>query len=179
MQPEWNLHYARWVIEDGEPDRNVAEIFDWFALTFWTETRLAKANEHLMSATPVGDYKYRVVAEVTYMSNTACIIDFGLKATADSDLLPQGCTQGSYVSGEISLSLPLCTEVGPEDVFKVLAHKWRVNRISADMTPYVPHPHYSRGFIRDASQVRYQDVPGTDSVRTHSYVLHCSEVLSE
>ena len=179
MLPEWNLHYARWVIEDGEPERNVGEVFDWFAITFWTERQLSAASDRTTSVVPVSDYQYRVVAEVTYLTDRACIIDFGLGATASSDLLPQGCKEGDYVTGEIYLNLPLCTEVGPDDVFKALARTWRVNRISADMTPYVPHPEYSGGLIRDASHIRYQDVRSTDSVRTHTYVLHCSEVHPE
>ena len=176
--PNGILRYARWVIADGEPDRDVGEVFDWFALTFWTEAALASSKERSRSAVPVDDYKYRVVAEVTYLSERACIIDFGLKATASSDRLSAGCKKGDYVTGEICLNLPLGTEVGPEEVFKKLAHRRQVKRISADMTPYVPHPDYSGGSIRDASQVRYQDVPDTSSVRADSYV-HCSEVLPE
>ena len=31
---DWNLHYSRWVIDDGEPERHVGEIFEWFAVEF-------------------------------------------------------------------------------------------------------------------------------------------------
>jgi len=179
MRSEWNLHYAGWVIEDGQPDRSIGEIFDWFAITFWTEECLAKVNERSRSAVGVGDYRYRVVAEVTYTSDRACIIDFGLKATASSDRLPPECAPGDYVTGEVYLNLPLCTEVGPEEIFKTLAHRWQVNKISADLTPYVPHPHNPRHFLRDPSQIRYEELASTDSVKTHSYVLHCSEIVPE
>jgi hypothetical protein len=37
MNDIWTLYYARWVIEDGQPDRDVGEIFDRFALTFWSD----------------------------------------------------------------------------------------------------------------------------------------------
>jgi hypothetical protein len=167
------------MIADGESDRAVGDTFDWFAIDFWTEEGLAQADECSKSVVPVDDYKYQVVAEVTYLSDKACIIDFGLKATASSDRLPAGCKEGDYVTGDVYLNLPLCTEVGPEEVFKALAHRWRVNRISADMTPYIPHPDYSSGSIRDGSRACYQDVRDTDSVRTNSYVLHCSEVVTE
>ena len=174
MQLEWHLRYARWVIDDGEPDRHVGEVFDWFAITFWTEQTLALTDERSRTATLVGDFAYRIVAEVTYLSERECIIDFGLKATSSSDLLPAGCQPGDFVTGEVCLNLPLCTEVGPDEPLKNLAYQWRVNRISADLTPYVPHPKYSRGYVRDASRVRYHDVPDTDSVLADSYVLHCS-----
>lgn len=117
------------------------------------------------------------MAEIAYVSEQACIIDFGLRTTTTDDVLPPGCQRGDYVAGDIYLRLPLCTEVGPEEVFKALSHRWQVNGISADLTPYVARPDNSRLFVRDASRVRYQDVPSTDSVKAHSYVLHCSEVL--
>jgi hypothetical protein len=178
MHAEWNLHYARWVIEDGQPKRSVGDVFDWSDVEFNTEGALAAAREQAKMALPVGDYVYRVVAEVTYLSGPACVIDFGLKATSFSDLLPQECVQGDYVTGEIYLSLGLNTHVLPEqEVFNTLAYRWHVNRISADLTPYnIPHPVYSGGFIRNASQVSYQDVQDTDSINARAYILHCSEV---
>ena len=173
MQTEWHLNYARWVIEDGEPERRVGEVFDWFAVAFWTEKPLAKSFEYSRTAVPIDDYSYRVVAEVTYVSERACIIDFGLGATSDCDCLPKECREGDYVNGEIQLNLPLCTEVGPEEVFRTLARRWRVNRISADLTSYVPGP--SGGLVRDSSNIKYEEVSDTESVRATSYVLHCSE----
>src|ERR1700734_790535 len=128
---------ARWFEEDGQPDRGTGEIFDWFALTFWSGEMLTVAYERQRLAVPVGDNQYRVVAEVTYLSDNICVIDFGLKATSDSNLLPPGSTQGDFVTGEISLNLPLCTEVVPDEVLKALVYAWKVDRILADMTPYV------------------------------------------
>lgn len=69
MNDDWTLHYARWVIEDGQPDRDVGEIFDWFAPTFWSDEKLSAAYEHKRLAVPVGENQYRVVAEVTYLSD--------------------------------------------------------------------------------------------------------------
>jgi hypothetical protein len=152
MQPEWNLHYFRWVIGDGEPERHIGEIFDWFSLSFWSQGSLVKSEQRAKIATPISDNAYRVVAEVLYISQNpsqeASIIDFGLRAISDSDVLPAGCQPGDYVTGEIALELPLCTKLAPHQ----LAHKWRVNRISADLTPYVPHSTYGH-FVRDSSQL--------------------------
>jgi hypothetical protein len=67
-----------------------------------------------------------------------------------------------------------------EEIFNTLAYRWQVNRISADLTPYnIPHPIYSGGLIRNAAQVRYQDVQDTNSIKAYAYVLHCSEVLRD
>jgi hypothetical protein len=169
MLAEWNLHYAEWIIGDGEPDRHIGDVFDWFALGFWSEEKLVKIDEAQKSAVPHSDFKYRVVAEVVYVSENACIIDFGLKATTTDDLLPSDCRTGDFVTGEIGLRLPLVTEVGPEEEFKKLAYRWRINRISADFTPYVNNR-------RDESRIEYLEIPSTASVKASSYVLHCCKV---
>jgi hypothetical protein len=65
MHHEWNLRYAGWIIGDGEPHRSVGEVFDWFALEFWTKDRLGMSSEQWASAIPVNDYNYGVVAKGT------------------------------------------------------------------------------------------------------------------
>lgn len=169
MLADWNLHYQDWIIGDGEPHRHVDDVFDWFALGFWGEEKLGKVHTGEKSAVPVHDFRYQVVAEVVYVSENACIIDFGLKATTTDDLLPSDCEKGDLVTGEIGLRLPLATEVGPEEEFKKLGYRWRVNRISADLTPYVNSQ-------RDEANIQYQDVPATASVQASCYVLHCCKV---
>jgi hypothetical protein len=174
MLAEWNLYYEDWIIGDGEPDRQVGDVFDWFALAFWSDEKLTKTIEREKSALPAPDFRYRVVAEVIYLSERACIIDFGLKVTSTDDILPSGCQNGDYVMGEVGLRLPLVTEVGPEEEFKKLTYRWRVNRISADLTPYIAHDN-PRFFTRDDSRIQYQDVLSTQSVKARDYVLHCTE----
>ncbi|MGA8090129.1 MAG: hypothetical protein WCA10_22855 [Terracidiphilus sp.] len=175
MHLEWNLHYSRWVIDDGEPERHVGDIFDWFAVSLWSDATLTRTVERTKAAVPIADNSYRVSAEVIYVSHdpeqAARILDFGIKAISEkADILPRECKEGEYVTGEVRLELPLCTRAS-----RHFAYRWRVNRISADLTPYVPDP--VRGcFIRGASEVRYQDVVGTDSVHAKTYVLHCSDL---
>jgi len=174
MQNEWNLCYPSYMIADGTPDFELGQSFDWFAVEFWTEGSLKRTDERQKSALPLADYNYRVVAELVFLSEKACIIDFGLRAIRTPDLLSPECTQGDYVTGQINIGLPLCTEIVPEDVSKTLAHKWRVNRISADLTPYVEQPNQPR--CRDKSQILYREVRSTETVRAHTYILHCSEL---
>ena len=176
MTSEWDLLYPSYMIADGEPDFEVDQCFDWFAVEFWTEGILVRTDERSKSAVPIADYKYRVVAELVYLSEKACIIDFGLKAIRTADLLSPECKQGDYVTGQISIGLPLCTEMVPEEVLNTLAHKWHVNRISADLTPYVAQPENSRFHIRDESKIRHQDINSTKALSTHTYILHCSEI---
>jgi hypothetical protein len=174
MERDWNLHYARWVIEDGQPELHVGEEFDWHAVSFWSYERLMRSTECCKGATPITDYRYRVNAEVIYISQdanlSAFIIDFGVRAEClAADLLPKGCTEGDYVSGEISLDLPLCGAPHAYD----LSHRWRINEIHADMTPFVLSS-VGRVCMRDTSQIYYQTVCGTDSVKARSYLLNCS-----
>jgi hypothetical protein len=174
MNPEWNLHLFRVVIDDGYPEHHVGDVFEWFAIVFWSDAALIRSTEKTKAALPIANNYYRVNAEVIYISQdpkqAACILDFGIKAISESGgilgvPLPPGCQEGDYVTGEIRLELPLCTDVHPHD----LAHRWRVNRISADLTNFSSYP-------GDVSEVRYLDVVGTDSVRAGSYVLHCSNL---
>jgi hypothetical protein len=176
MPVEWNLYYPSWMIADGEPDRERGDSFEWFAVEFWTEGILEKTDKRPTSAVSLTDYNYRVVAEVVYLSEKACVIDFGLRAIRTRDLLSPECKQGDYVTGQINIGLPLCTEMVPEEVLKTLGHKWHVNGISADLTPYVALPENSRVHVRDVSQIRYQEVRSTTILRTHTYILHCSEI---
>ena len=176
MRPEWNLHYERWMIADGEPEREVGESFDSFALQLCTNEGLGRTDERVKSAVPIPDFKYRVHAEVVYVSEKACVLDFGLKAITTRDLLPPGSKQGDYVTGEIFINIPLCMRVAPEDILETLKYKWHVNRISANLTPHVAHWSAPRIFVRDKSQIQYQEVSATHTVMTHSYVLHCSEI---
>ena len=182
MHLEWNLHYFRWVIDDGESEVHIGDVFDWFAVSFWSDVPLIRTTENTRTAVPLADGHYRVNAEVTYISKdpkqAACIIDFAIRAISEAGgilgvPLPPGCQEGGYVTGEVQLELPLCTTVHPHN----LNHQWRVNKISADLTPYAQDL-ADRVFIRDTSQVLYKDVAGTDSVRARSYLLHCSDLNS-
>jgi hypothetical protein len=138
---------------------------------------LAVCEDRTRSAISIPDFEYRVEAEVTFLSEKVCVIDFGLRATAALEQAPVACKTGDYVSGEVKLSLPLCTDIVPDEVFETLAHRWKVNRISADLTQYIAHPDNPRFFTRDDSQIHYQDVPPTRSVMARDYILHCTEVL--
>src|SRR5262249_22892518 len=121
MSLEWNLHYAGWIIADGQPDRSVEEEFDWFSLEFWATDKLEHGSECRKFALPVRDYRYRISAEIVFLSEKACVIDFGLKAIGYRHQLPAECEQGEYVTGEITLGLPLCTEIVPEETQQYLS----------------------------------------------------------
>ena len=64
MPSEWNLHYFRWMIGDGEPERHVDDVFDWFAISFWSDAGLIWSADKSKTAVSVGDNAYRVNAEL-------------------------------------------------------------------------------------------------------------------
>ena len=174
MEREWNLHYARWVIEDGEPELHVGDEFEWHTVGFWSDEQLLRSTEKSRGATPIADGRYRVNAEVIYTSPdtslSTFIIDFGIRAEClGTDLLPQGCAEGDFVSGEISLDLPLCGAPHKHG----LSHRWRANEILADLTPHILSSQ-GRVYVRDSSQIHYQTVAATDSVKARSYLLNCN-----
>jgi hypothetical protein len=169
MPNEWNLRYDAWIIGDGEPNCSVGDVFDWFAVEFWSEEGLGKLNEDAKAAMAVTDFEYRLSAEVVYLSDSACIIDFGIRAIGRRGTLPARCQVGDHVGGKIGIGIPLSTEVVPTSFLK--GYRWRVNRISADLPPSLP----GTG-MRDHSRAQYQLVTSTESIRSDSYILHCSEV---
>ena len=67
MPSEWDLHYARWIIEDGQPNRHIGETFVWFVVEEYADQPLALSRESTASAVPINDYRYRVVARVKFV----------------------------------------------------------------------------------------------------------------
>jgi hypothetical protein len=125
MNPEWNLHLLRVVIDDGKPELHVEDVFEWFAIIFWSDAALIRSIETTKAALPIANNYYRVNAEVIYVSQdpkqAACILDFGIKAISEPGGLlgippPPGCQEGDYVTSEVRLALPLSTTVHPHDL---------------------------------------------------------------
>ena len=168
---KWDLHLLRVVIDDGEPERHVGDAFRWLA-SFWSHAGLIQSTERTRSALRIGGHAYRVNAEIVWISDDpvylSYILDFGIRSISESalvlhSLLPPGCREGDYVTGELRLESPLCVDVHPYD----LNYTWRVNRVTADLANFTQHP-------GDRGEVQYRNVSGTDEVKAPSYVLDCS-----
>jgi hypothetical protein len=174
MPSEWNIGYARWIIDDGEPEREVGERFRWFAIEFWATNSLTKSAAGLRSVSVGATYSYHVVAEVVHVSGNAAVIDFGLRAVGQTKLLPIGCKQGDYVTGEINLSFPLCTDILPDEIIASMTHDWAIKHIVADLTPYRPGDETNSWFVRDEKRVAYEEVNSTRERTAESYILQCA-----
>jgi hypothetical protein len=166
------------MIQDGEPHRCIGETFSWFALELEVDEPLAQSNGKEVSAVPIGDYRYQVTAQVKYVGDRSVIVDFGLTAATSRDNLPKRCQVGSFVDGVIGLDLPLCLDLMLEEELPSLRYEWRVNRITADLTPHISHPDNPRYCFRDASRISFSDVTVTSEMQAPDYILHCANVCS-
>src|SRR5579872_3123071 len=105
MKSTWSLHLQRRVIEDGEPELHVGDVFDW-PQTFWSDKVLIRTPDRSKSAIPLADNCYHINAEVIYISRDpaqgGCIVDFGVQAVSEVGgllgvPLPPECEEGDYV----------------------------------------------------------------------------------
>jgi hypothetical protein len=170
----WNIWYPEWMIGDGLPNRSVGEEFSW-EVEFYSNEQLTKAGERRKTAVPIPDHRYRVIAELVCLPERACVIDFGLGVVGEADSIASECRPGDYVTGEVVLSLTHGRVLPVEKTLEFVSRRWRVTAIHADVTPYISLPDNPQFFFRDESRIRYQSVWSTGDVRTHAYVLHCSE----
>jgi hypothetical protein len=172
--PEWNIHYARWIIDDGEPEREVGENFAWPLLLYHSAERMTRTDTRVLSAVVVDDYGYDVVARIVNLSPTASVIDFGLMAFGELDLVPRECEIGDYVAGRIKLSfVHYCDPSVPDQIRDSLSHYWSAKDILADLTPYSPTDEARKLFIRDSGHVKYERVKSTREKNVWSYVIRC------
>ncbi len=174
MPAEWSLNYPRYMIEDGCPDVSVGQILTWL-VEFWPESTLALTQEKSISAIEVGDHRYLIAGEVVFLSHSACVIDFGLRAIGRKENLPLGVKDGDFVRGEVGVGLPLSTEAAPEEILASLDYEWEVQSVLADLTPRVEVvDEFGRHwFYRDDSRVSYRKVKSTEDFHAESYVLRC------
>jgi len=84
MTPDWNLSYEDWIIGDGQPHREVGEVFKWFAVAFWTWEPLEKSDDSSRSAVVIPDFKYRVAAEADFFFRRSMCHRF--RSASDSQL---------------------------------------------------------------------------------------------
>jgi hypothetical protein len=173
MQSRWSVHYPRWIIDDGEPEREVGEYFQWSVVGFGSSDRLTLAASNVQSAISVHDYSYNVVGQVVHVSPKAAVIDFGLRAVGESNLLPTGCQAGEYVAGRIKLWLQHWCYPLPDEMFESMEQAWSVETILADLTPYRAGDETGSWFIRDGPNIKYEPVNSTREKNARAYALQC------
>jgi hypothetical protein len=177
MPPAWNIHYPRWIIDDGEPEREVGEHFPWPLLAYQSAEQMTRTATLRLSVLDADDYGYDVVARIVHVSATASVIDFGLTAFGERDLVPGECKAGDYVAGRITLSfVHYCDPSVPGQLCESMSHHWSAEDILADLTPYSPTDEAKKRFIRDSQNVKYERVKSTREKKAWSYVLQCCQL---
>ena len=184
MSQNWDLHFASYLIWDGWGHIRVGQELRSTGLQFWSRHPLRCTTDSGKSATLVRGLEYSVSAEIVFRSDDACVIDFGLKAVNRSDVLLDGASRGDYVAGEIGLSLDRSVLL-PEEIELSFPHyEWQVDGITADVTPYIPHPTDHRLFVRDETRLQYVEVQSTTGLNNEwkrptresvqgGFILHC------
>ena len=174
MLSSWNIHYHRWVIDDGEPEREAGERFQWRILGYGSADGLTATTESKLCAIEEPDYSYHVVAKVIHASSKASVIDFGLTAVGSRDLLPNASQVGEYVTGRIALFFEHSIDPVRQHIIESMTHEWTVEEVFADLTPYRSIDSSGRRLIRCAQRVSYEQIVSTREKNANSYVLRCS-----
>ena len=174
MLAVWNVQYARWIIDDGEPEREVGENFPWPVLGFHSMEGMSSTTTRTQSVLEVDDYGYDVGAEVLHVSPTATVISFGLIAFGEPDSVPRGCKVGDYVVGRIRLSfLHYCDPSIPGKIRELMFHNWSVKRILADVVPHRFVDQSADRLIGGSKEAGYVQVKTTREKKVKSYILSC------
>ena len=178
---KWNLGFPANLVADGEyPVLSRGQEIDSFALEFHPRT-LRSVQAAAKQATLSVGCDYRIVAQVLYISDEACLLDFGLLAVCSlpGRDVPRDVRAGSYVAGVIYVGIPLCIPTIPEQFMGSLKHRWRIESISANITPLVETINSSGQKFRryDESKIAYE---GAESTNTGAmdYVLHCELLIN-
>jgi len=179
MSSMWSVHYDRWIIDDGEPEREIGERFRWPVVAFASPDRLAHTTSQVRSAAGVDDYCYEVVGQVVHVSSNAAVIDFGLRAVGASDSLPTGCELGEYITGRVKLFFQHWCYPLPDDIFESMEQEWSIEMMLADMTPYRSGNETGTWLIRDEQNLTYEQVSSTREKNAKAYVLQCRLIQTE
>lgn len=180
MAIDWNIGLSSWIIQDGNyPDFACGEEVG-FALEFYAEAGLHRA-ERIRKVAPLRDYSYRISAEVIHVSMDWWVIDFGLIAYREEPA-PKGIGVGDFIEGEIVLGVDpffYFESLGKSADAPPLIYSWQIISIARQTAPFIQ---VSDGFwrpllVRDPSKLGWESIPNT-AVRTDNgggeeYMLGC------
>jgi hypothetical protein len=104
---------------------------------------------------------YNVTAKLVDRTKEIAAIDFGIRAVGGSDSLTDQIHAGDFAEGSIQLTIDR-TIPSPSGFERLLPlYSWRIDRIHADLTPFLPHPDHPRVLIPDRSHPQYREVNTT------------------
>ena len=183
---DFDVYIDSWIISDGNYDHfHEGEIRE-FALEFYAPdglTRLPSSARHFRASS---GYTYEVEAEIVFISDEICVLDFGLAAYSENSAdLKAGHRLGDVVQGKITLG------VDPFFYFERLSkisgvppliYEWRINSVEQDTSPVVPTKICGREGYAKQSGRSFRRVPATSERITLPneigalHVLRCTKL---
>jgi hypothetical protein len=174
---------SAWIVQDGNyPDFTVGQRTR-FALEFYAES-IRSSPAAIRSFAGVQPARYNASGIITYATEEAWVVDFGILAFSESKP-PSIATVGASVSGEFSIGIDpffyferLCKIPG----FPELRYDWRVDSILLETTPWLSTRDATgrKVLCRDDSRTSYREVDKTDAWHDDdgngNYVLNCTRI---
>jgi hypothetical protein len=175
---KWHLGFPSYLIADGAyPELSVGQDIDCFALEFHPRSLMVVSPRPKETRLVLG-CDYSVVAQILYVSDKACLIDFGLRAACSlpGRDVPKRAKVGGHVQGFIYVGIPLCIPQIPEHFKPTMKYKWHIGGISANVTPLVESKSVfwakQKTQEYDKSRMAFKEVDSTNA-GAMDYVLHC------
>ncbi len=175
---KWDIGLSAWIIQDGNyPDFERGQAAE-FAVEFHSDN-LAYTRSTGKSAHRIDDGRYQVVAEVAYVSDELCVLDFGIAVFVAREH-PSWVKPGVFVAGDVALQVDYYIYF--EFLHKLpdappLIYSWKIDGISMQTAPYILQ---GPTLVRDKSKLAYRDLEKTNAWQDDDgyaeYVLHCTKL---
>jgi len=179
--PQWSVVLPSWIIQDGNyGDFEQGQIAE-FALEF-SPVAVEPSVAGLVIAEPIAEGRYRVTAQIIYLTSEVWVLDFGLRVFQESRP-PEGLIAGMFVTGDIWVGIDpffYFERLSAIPTMPSLSYSWRIDRISQQTAPFIEQLHLdgTAYLARDEAQSHYRDIPRTDAWHDDrgkaEYVLHCT-----
>src|SRR5215216_160170 len=106
---QWHIDLAPWIISDGNYEHFHRGQVERFAVELFAQS-LERSAQPVKRVEHVEGSRYRVSAELVYLSDEAAVLDFGLRGYWErhgepDPRLPTGVPVGTFVCGEIGLGI--------------------------------------------------------------------------
>jgi hypothetical protein len=176
---QWNIDLSPWIISDGNYRHFSRGQVAHFAVELFVQSlersaRPEKQADHLEGS------RYRVSAEIVYLSDRAAVVDFGLQAYWDrhgepDTRIPEGATVGSFVCGEIGLGIdpyPYFEQPYKLPGIPALIYTWHIDAITMNWAPYIhgADPTGRPCWVADESKIVREAVERTDGPTPVRYI---------
>jgi hypothetical protein len=177
---DWRIGLASWIIQDGNYDDFSSHQNASFALEFFPLDHKPSASTQ-KQATHIAGSRYKVNAEVIYLSKGAWVIDFGICAFQQAPP-PSQTRNGTWLEATIYLGIDpffYFDELAHVSQMPALFYDWHVKEIMVETAPFI-ETRDSKGtrlLVRDEAKSAYRKIDQTCASKDDNgyaeYVLCC------